>query len=82
MAKLIVRRGMRPEYYGFLSMTAGANGDEVIVDRRRQNGAYPAKIRESGLEDRRGPCSEKWIDGDVIVVGGVARPAPVCLGGE
>jgi hypothetical protein len=35
MAKLIVRRGMRPEYYGFLSVTAVANGDELIVDRRR-----------------------------------------------
>ena len=27
IAKLIVRRGKRPEYYGFLSVTAVANGD-------------------------------------------------------
>ena len=71
MAKLIVRRGMQPEYYGFLSVTAGANGDELIVDRRRV-----AKSRTQDnpqgpeIADRRGPASEKWIDEDVIVVQG------------
>jgi hypothetical protein len=69
MAKLIVRRGMRPQYYGFLSVTAVANGDELIVDRRRARAA----LAEEGapnpeIEDRRGPASEKWIDEDVIVV--------------
>jgi hypothetical protein len=70
MAKLIVRRGMRPEYYGFLSMTAIANGDEVIVDRRRRTEELALKSADPSFPDRRGPRSEKWIDDDVIVVHG------------
>jgi hypothetical protein len=69
MAKLIVRRGMRPAYYGFLSMTAAANGDEVIVDRRRAE-TRPPDTTTPGFPERRGPLSEKWIDDDVIVVHG------------
>ena len=69
MAKLIVRRGMGSEYYGFLSVTAGVNGDELIVDRRRVasyvSGNGPLEPKTA---DRRGPASEKWIDEDVIVV--------------
>lgn len=80
MAKLIVRRGMRPEYYGFLTMTAIVNGDEVIVDRRRQNeGDLEAGLRPS-LPDRRGPRSERWIDDDVIVVEGPEAGPDVFLG--
>jgi len=75
MAKLIVRRGMRPEYYGFLTMTAMANGDEVIVDRRRQKRDDPSGGVHPGFPDRRGPRSEHWIDDDVIVVDG-PDPAP------
>ena len=69
MAELIVRRGMGAEYYEFMGVTAGANGDELIVDRRRvanyvsRNGPV-----EPETGDRRGPASEKWIDEDVIVV--------------
>jgi hypothetical protein len=71
MAKLIVRRGMQPEYYGFLRVTTAANGDELIVDRRRAAGSRPQE--EDGtpapaLPDRRGPLPKKWIDEDVIVV--------------
>jgi hypothetical protein len=61
MAKLIVRRGMGPEYYEFLNVTAGANRDELIVDRRRAANQGPQDIPE-----RRTP--QKWIDEDVIVV--------------
>ena len=69
MAKLIVRRGMHPEYYGFLNVTAVANGDEVIVDRRRVANYPPLRSApEAETADRRGPASEKWIDEDVIVV--------------
>ena len=68
MAKLIVRRGMRPEYYGFLSVTAVANGDEVIVDRRRRSAENGAESSDPEFMDRRGPRSERWIDDDVIVV--------------
>ncbi len=70
MAKLIVRRGMRPEYYGFLSVTAVANGDEVIVDRRRRSAENAAERGDPEFIDRRGPRSERWIDDDVIVVNG------------
>ena len=71
MAKLIVRRGMHPEYYGFLSVTAVANGDELIVDRRRVANYRPLHgAPEPETADRRGPASEKWIDEDVIVVRG------------
>ena len=82
MAKLIVRRGMRPEYYGFLTMTAVANGDEVIVDRRRRNGSDPAEVLDPGFTDRRGPRSERWIDDDVIVVDGPQGAPEFFLGGE
>jgi hypothetical protein len=69
MTKLIVRRGMRPEYYGFMSVTAGANGDELIVDRRHAAVSLSADgAPEPEIPDRRGPASEKWIDEDVIVV--------------
>jgi hypothetical protein len=68
MAKLIVRRGMRPEYDGFLSMTAVANGDEVIVDRRRRGAENEPETADPEFMDRRGPRSERWIDDDVIVV--------------
>jgi hypothetical protein len=82
MAKLIVRRGMRPEYYGFLTMTAVANGDEVIVDRRRRNGSDPAEVLHPGFPDRRGPRSERWIDDDVIVVDGPQAAPEFFLGGD
>jgi hypothetical protein len=69
MTKLIIRRGMHPEYYGFLSVTAVANGDELIVDRRRvANTRRPDSRPEPESADRRGPASENWIDEDVIVV--------------
>jgi len=69
MSKLIVRRGMRPEYYGFLSLTAVANGDEVIVDRRRSTNSRPQDgPAEQEPSERRGPAAGKWIDEDVIVI--------------
>jgi hypothetical protein len=69
MAKLIVRRGMRPEYYGFLAVTAVANGDELIVDRRRGVRALSEEGRaEADTPDRRSPAPRKWIDEDVLVV--------------
>ena len=71
MATLIVRRGMRPEYYGFLRVTTVANGDELIVDRRRADDSRPQDgPPEPEIPDRRGPAPEKWIDEDVIVVQG------------
>ena len=56
MAKLIVRRGMRPEYYEFLNVTAGANRDEVIVDRRRTANRRPQEgAAEQDIPERRDP---------------------------
>ena len=69
MAKLIVRRGMRPEYCEFLNVTAGANRDEVIVDRRRTANRRPQDgAAEQDIPERRDPAPQKWIDEDVIVV--------------
>jgi hypothetical protein len=61
MAKLIVRCGMRPEYYGFLALATGANGDEIIVDRRRQNGVHPPETHEPGFEERRGRAPKRGL---------------------
>jgi len=69
MAKLIVRRGMRSEYYGFLSVTAVANGDELIVDRRRgMRASSDEGAAEAETPDRRSPAPRKWIEEDVLVV--------------
>ena len=69
MAKLIVRRGMRSEYYGFLSVTAVANGDELIVDRRRvMRASSDEGAAEAKTPDRRSPAPRKWIEEDVLVV--------------
>jgi hypothetical protein len=71
MSKLIVRRGMRPEYYGFMSVTAVANRDELIVDRRlAADSRYQDGASGQEIPDRRGPAPQKWIDEDVIVVNG------------
>jgi hypothetical protein len=60
---------MRPEYYEFLGVTAGANRDELIVDRRRTtNGRPQDSAVEQEIPERRGPVPAKWIDEDVIVV--------------
>jgi hypothetical protein len=77
MAKLIIRRGMGPQYYGFLSVTAAANGDELIVDRRRV-AFYRSRTGPPVPKsvDRRGPASEKWVDGDVIVVRDESQDGP------
>jgi len=73
---------MRPEYYGFLTVTAIANGDELIVDRRRQTASDPAEGSHPGRPDRRGPRSERWIDDDVIVVDGPQPSTEFSLGGD
>ena len=58
MVALIVPRGETDEFYEFLNITARVNGDELIIDRRRQERRrYKNQAvgkRQSG-EDRRGP---------------------------
>ena len=70
MAVLIVPRGLDSTYYRFLKLTAEANGDIVIVDRRvgeRRQGAPPTPD-DRRRTDRRGPAPSTWVRDGVIVV--------------
>jgi hypothetical protein len=71
MAVLIVPRGETAEFYEFLSVTTGVNGDELIVDRRqrvRRRNRAKAVGKRQAFEDRRGPIPERWQRDDLIVV--------------
>jgi hypothetical protein len=71
MAALIVPRGETAEFYEFLGITARANGDELIVDRRRRQRRRhknQAVGKRQSPEDRRGPIPEQWDRDDLIVV--------------
>ena len=71
MSVLIVPRGETDEFYEYPNITARVNGDEMIIDRRRnqrrrfQNQAVGKRTAQ---EDRRGPIPERWERDDVIVV--------------
>ncbi len=77
MAVIIVPRGMDAHYYKFLKLTAEANGDVVVVDRRegerRQAPGVPAENRRH--TDRRAPPPAMWERDGVIVLqhGAVAK---------
>jgi hypothetical protein len=71
MAALIVPRGETAEFYQFLRITAQANGDELIIDRRetqrrRQTGVTVGT--RQAAEDRRGPIPARWERDELIVV--------------
>jgi hypothetical protein len=71
MSLVIVPRGETDEFYEFLSITARVNGDELIVDRRRNQRRRfrnTAVGKRQAPEDRRGPVPEHWERDDVIVV--------------
>ena len=71
MAALIVPRGETAEFYEFLSITARANGDELIIDRRRRHRRRhkdQAVGQRQSAEDRRGPIPERWGRDEVIVI--------------
>jgi hypothetical protein len=71
MAVLIVPRGETDEFYEFLSITARVNGDQLIIDRRRnQRRRHRNKAvgQRRAPEDRRGPIPERWERDDLIVV--------------
>ena len=71
MAALIVPRGETAEFYKFLSITAKANGDELIIDRRRRQGRRhknQAVGNSQSAEDRRGPIPEQWDRDEVVVI--------------
>jgi hypothetical protein len=68
---IIVPRGETKEFYEFMAVTAHANGDSLVVDRRVQEnrradsyGAAPEKRRV----ERRHPAPSSWTHDDVIVV--------------
>jgi len=71
MAVMIVPRGETDEFYEYLSITARVNGDELIIERRRnQRRRFKNQAvgkRKAG-EDRRGPIPEKWARYDPNVV--------------
>jgi hypothetical protein len=71
MAVLIVPRGETDEFYEYLSITARVNGDELIIDRRRDQRRQlknTAVGKRLAPEDRRGPVPEKWERDDLILV--------------
>ena len=71
MSVLIVPRGETDEFYEYLNITARVNGDQLIIDRRRdQRRRYKntAVGKRVAGEDRRGPIPEKWERDDLIVV--------------
>jgi hypothetical protein len=71
MAVLIVPRGETDEFYEYLSITARVNGDQLIIDRRRnQRRRFKSQAigKREAAEDRRGPVPERWERDDVIVV--------------
>jgi len=68
MQAMIVPRGMDPNYYTFLRITAEANGQQLLVDRRlRERRA----ALESGVErresDRRGPMPRTWTEDGFVL---------------
>jgi hypothetical protein len=71
MAALIVPRGETVEFYEFLRITAHANGDELIIDRRetqrRRHSSATVGTRQAA-EDRRGPIPARWERDEIIVV--------------
>jgi hypothetical protein len=70
MSILIVPRGLNALYYEFLSLTAFANRDQLVIDRRR------SERRRSDLDrsddrrstDRRNPLPPTWSRDGVIVL--------------
>jgi hypothetical protein len=71
MAALIVPRGETDEFYEFLRITAKANGEQLIIDRRhnqrRRHSGHVIGTRQA-REDRRGPIPEQWQRDEVILI--------------
>lgn len=71
MATLIVPRGLSEEYYEFLAITAGANREQILIDRRRgsRRGKHDVSMDERRAgDDRRGPVPEMWTRDSLIVL--------------
>jgi hypothetical protein len=70
MPVLIVPHGYDSEYYAFLEMTAHANGDGFIIDRRRLERRTTMDTRQDNRRsaDRRGPPPVSWDRDGLIVI--------------
>jgi hypothetical protein len=72
MAVLIVPKDETSEYYSFLAITTRANGDTLIVDRRRSGRRrieHAASVERRDPADRRGPAPATWARHRLIVTG-------------
>lgn len=67
---LVVRRGMDPDYYRFMQITAHANRTELIVDRRRaerrQDAPRPEVDRRRS--DRRADPPPTWSNDGFVAL--------------
>ena len=69
MNAMIVPRGMDPGYYTFLRITAEANREELLVDRRlRERRTEQRTGIERRAGDRRGPVPRTWTEGGVLLI--------------
>jgi hypothetical protein len=67
---LVVPRGLAQQYYEFLGIAARANGEELVVDRRRANRRHWSRgaEREQRDAERRRPAPESWVRDRLIYV--------------
>jgi uncharacterized glyoxalase superfamily metalloenzyme YdcJ len=66
---MIVPRGMDPGYYTFLRITAKANGEELLVDRRlRERRAAQQNGPERRAADRRGSLPRTWTEDGFLLI--------------
>jgi hypothetical protein len=67
---LIVPRGSAEAYYEFLGITTGANGDQLVVDRRVAERRQMTEDRpdDRRASDRRGPPPVTWERDGLIVL--------------
>jgi len=76
---MIVRRGMSSAYYFFLHAFARANRIELVRDRRTEDrrGQVQHVSGEQRKNDRRGPMSTTWDEGDFVVVTPPRQPSGI-----
>jgi hypothetical protein len=67
---LIVPRGLAQQYYEFLGIAARANGEQLIVDRRRAKRRHWSRSTERERRDaeRRRPTPPSWSRDNLIFV--------------
>jgi hypothetical protein len=70
MSAMIVPRGCHSDYYAFLSMTAAANGDQLVIDRRLAERRHRLKTRVDNrrCSERRGPPPATWERDGLIMI--------------